>query len=61
MTETDWIARQGPLRGCIDFRLPGDGADIPSHVLRTRILQYYRQVAAAAKANEGAPVQSSFL
>jgi hypothetical protein len=37
----DWLARK---RGCVvDFRLPGDLADIPSSVLIAREIEYLAQ------------------
>lgn len=44
--EVDWVARFS--RGVVDFRLPGDGADIPSHIFTARLLAYYRQLRSPA-------------
>jgi hypothetical protein len=48
----DWLQRrQGSI---VDFRLPGDGPDIPSAVFAARIREYYAQLRALPR-QPGAP------
>lgn len=56
--EVNWLERR--VGGIINFRLPEDGADIPSRVFAERLAQYYRQCRSEILRN-ASPAQTSLL